>query len=164
MVAANAGGAFSPFGDITTLMVWQAGLVRFEEFFALFLPSLVNWLVTAGILGFAIGKGQPEPVEDEANLQHGAWVVVALFLVTIAMAVMSHNYLHLPPVIGMMTGLGLLKLFGYYLQLQGPAPGAEGTAKSMPRWTSTSATRAARTNSSSSTIFTTICGVPSGTR
>jgi Na+/H+ antiporter NhaD/arsenite permease-like protein len=118
VVAANAGGAFSPFGDITTLMVWQAGLVRFEEFFALLLPSLVNWLVTAGILGFAIGKGQPEDVEDEANLQHGAWVVVVLFLVTISMAVMSHNYLHLPPVIGMMTGLGLLKLFGYYLQLR----------------------------------------------
>ena len=39
-----------------------------------------------------------------------------LFIITIAMAVASHNLLHLPPVIGMMTGLGLLKLFGYYLQ------------------------------------------------
>ncbi len=39
VVAANAGGAFSPFGDITTLMVWQSGLVEFGAFFALFLPS-----------------------------------------------------------------------------------------------------------------------------
>ena len=38
VVAANAGGAFSPFGDITTLMVWQKGIVSFSEFFALFLP------------------------------------------------------------------------------------------------------------------------------
>jgi Na+/H+ antiporter NhaD/arsenite permease-like protein len=116
VVAANAGGAFSPFGDITTLMVWQAGLVQFQEFFALFIPSLVNWLVTGGLLSFAVRDGQPEEVEDQARLQHGALVVAALFIVTIAMAVASHNLLHLPPVIGMMTGLGLLKLFGYYLQ------------------------------------------------
>jgi Na+/H+ antiporter NhaD/arsenite permease-like protein len=41
---------------------------------------------------------------------------VALFIVTIVMAVSMHNVLHLPPVVGMMTGLGFLKLFGYYLQ------------------------------------------------
>ena len=116
VVAANAGGAFSPFGDITTLMVWQAEHVQFQQFFALLVPSLVNWLVTAGIMSFAVGPGQPEQVHDEARLRHGAWIVVGLFALTIAMAVLSHNLLHLPPVLGMMTGLGLLKLFGYYLQ------------------------------------------------
>ncbi|KAA3649776.1 MAG: sodium:proton antiporter, partial [Proteobacteria bacterium] len=40
VVAANAGGAFSPFGDITTLMVWQSGIIPFQDFFKLFLPSL----------------------------------------------------------------------------------------------------------------------------
>lgn len=50
VVAANAGGAFSPFGDITTLMVWQKGIVQFQEFFAIFLPSVVNWLVPAAIM------------------------------------------------------------------------------------------------------------------
>jgi len=115
VVAANAGGAFSPFGDITTLMVWQKGLVQFQEFFALLLPSLVNWLLTAAILSFAVSKEQPEPLKDRAELQHGAWVVVVLFVLTIGMAVAAHNLLHLPPVIGMMTGLGFLKLYGYYL-------------------------------------------------
>ena len=115
VVAANAGGAFSPFGDITTLMVWQKGVLQFQQFFALFIPSLVNWLVTAAILSFAVGKDQPEPVTDRAELQHGAWFVVGLFIFTIAMAVSMHNLLHLPPVVGMMTGLGFLKLFGYYL-------------------------------------------------
>ena len=47
VVGANAGGAFSPFGDITTLMVWQKGLINFTEFFVLFLPSLVNWVIPA---------------------------------------------------------------------------------------------------------------------
>ena len=43
VVGANAGGAFSPFGDITTLMVWQKGMVDFGTFFALFIPSAVNY-------------------------------------------------------------------------------------------------------------------------
>ena len=116
VVAANAGGAFSPFGDITTLMVWQKGNLQFTQFFALILPSVVNWLVTASILSFGIPSGKPDPVREEAHLQHGAWMVVGLFILTISMAVSMHNFLHMPPVIGMMTGLGFLKLFGYYLQ------------------------------------------------
>jgi Na+/H+ antiporter NhaD/arsenite permease-like protein len=116
VVAANAGGAFSPFGDITTLMVWQKGVVEFQQFFALILPSIVNWLVTAAFLSFAVDKDRPDPVTDRAELQHGAWVVVGLFILTITMAVSMHNMLHLPPVVGMMTGLGFLKLYGYYLQ------------------------------------------------
>ena len=116
VVAANAGGVFSPFGDITTLMVWQKEIIGFTGFFVLFLPAVVNWLVVAFILSFAVPKVQPEPLEGTAELKHGGLVVVVLFLVTITMAVSGHNILNLPPVAGMMTGLGFLKLFGYYLQ------------------------------------------------
>ena len=116
IVAANAGGAFSPFGDITTLMVWQKGVVAFEEFFVLFVPSLVNWLVPAVIMMWAVPRGRPDPVQEHARLRDGAWVVVGLFALTVAMAVASHSFLHLPPVLGMMTGLGVLKLYGYYLK------------------------------------------------
>lgn len=115
VVAANAGGAFSPFGDITTLMVWQKGIIQFQEFFVLFLPSVVNWLVPAVIMSFAVSNEQPEANNEKACLRHGAWVVVGFFIFTIVLAVSAHNFLHLPPVLGMMTGLGLLKLFGYYL-------------------------------------------------
>ena len=118
VVAANAGGAFSPFGDITTLMVWQKGHLQFTEFFALFLPSVVNWLVTAVLLSFALPSGKPDSIHEEARLKYGALMVVVLFILTISMAVSMHSYLHLPPVIGMMTGLGFLKLFGYYLKLR----------------------------------------------
>ena len=119
VVAANAGGAFSPFGDITTLMVWQQGIVQFQEFFVLFIPALAGWLATAGIMSFAVSGERPVPVEDRAELRKGAWVVVGLFILTICMAVSFHNILHMPPVLGMMTGLGMLKLFGFYLQTQG---------------------------------------------
>lgn len=61
VVAANAGGAFSPFGDITTLMVWQKDIVDFQTFFALFLPSVVNFLVPATLMHFAILDECPEP-------------------------------------------------------------------------------------------------------
>ena len=115
VVAANAGGAFSPFGDITTLMVWQKGIVQFHEFFVLFIPSVVNWLIPAVIMSLTISRERPEPLDEEATLLDGAWVVVGLFIFTIFLAVSFHQFLHLPPVIGMMTGLGILKLFGYFL-------------------------------------------------
>lgn len=120
VVAANAGGAFSPFGDITTLMVWQKGVIAFHEFFDLFIPSVINWGVPALIMSFAVSNAQPEAIQtDESPLKHGAGMVVGLFVLTITMAVSAHNFLHLPPVLGMMTGLGLLKFYGYYLKRRG---------------------------------------------
>lgn len=116
VVAANAGGAFSPFGDITTLMVWQKGVVQFQEFFVLFIPSVVNWFVPAAIMSFFIPNAQPEAGVDDLKLKRGAIIVIVLFLWTIATAVSFHNFLHLPPMLGMMAGLSLLKLFGFYLK------------------------------------------------
>ena len=116
VVAANAGGAFSPFGDITTLMVWQRGILPFSTFFALFVPSLVNWLVPALLMHFAVPQGNPPPASGRVRIKRGAWVIVGLFVVTIVLAVSFHNFLHLPPFMGMMTGLALLKLYGWHLQ------------------------------------------------
>jgi len=116
VVAANAGGAFSPFGDITTLMVWQKGIVSFGTFFNLFFPSVINWLVPAVIMSFAVPKIQPATCEINVKMKRGAVVVMALFLMTIATAVSFHNFLHLPPMMGMMTGLSYLKIYGFYLK------------------------------------------------
>ncbi len=116
VVAANAGGAFSPFGDITTLMVWQKGIVSFSEFFALFLPSLVNWLVPAAIMHFAVEKGKPEGDGVTITMKRGGFIVILLFLLTIVTAVSFHNFLHLPPMAGMMMGLSYLKLYGFLLK------------------------------------------------
>ena len=115
VVAANAGGAFSPFGDITTLMVWQAGKVDFAEFFVLFLPSLANWIIPALCMHAAVPRGVPSLADERVRLKRGAWAIVALFAVTVALAVGSHQFLHLPPFLGMMTRLALLKLYGWWL-------------------------------------------------
>ena len=116
VVAANAGGAFSPFGDITTLMLWQKGMVEFTEFFSLLVPSIANWLVPAAIMSVFLPKGHPEGVAEEIKIKQGGIVVIFLFLGTIALAVVFHSALHLPSMVGMMTELGVLKLYGYYLK------------------------------------------------
>ncbi len=116
VVGANAGGAFSPFGDITTLMVWQKGVVDFWTFFALFVPALVNFLLPAAIMQFAVPKGLPHGLGEPLSLKPGAITVVVLFLLTIVTAVAMHNFLDLPPVMGMLTGLGYLQLFGFFLK------------------------------------------------
>ncbi|NOZ11720.1 MAG: sodium:proton antiporter [Gammaproteobacteria bacterium] len=116
VVAANAGGAFSPFGDITTLMVWQKGLVNFTEFMPLFIPSAVNWLVPAIIMSFAVPQAHPAPIDEHIKIKPGGIMVICLFILTIIITVSFHNFLHMPPVLGMMTGLGLLKLFGFWIR------------------------------------------------
>jgi Na+/H+ antiporter NhaD/arsenite permease-like protein len=117
VVAANAGGAFSPFGDITTLMVWQKGILSFSDFFQLFIPAVVNFLVPAAIMHFALPAGKPvAELSDKTALKFGGMTVVVLFILTIITAVSFHNFLHLPPVFGMMTGLAYLKIYGFYLR------------------------------------------------
>nr|WP_321367743.1 sodium:proton antiporter NhaD [uncultured Desulfuromusa sp.] len=118
VVGANAGGAFSPFGDITTLMVWQKGVVDFAEFFAIFIPSLVNWLIPAAIMSMTVSKERPEAMDETVKMKLGGRRVIFLFLCTITTAVSFHNFLHLPPAAGMMLGLGYLGFFGYWLKGQ----------------------------------------------
>ena len=116
VVAANAGGAFSPFGDITTLMVWQKGVIPFTGFFAIFVPSVINYIVPAAIMYFAIPKEKPEQTNENISLKPGAVVTIILFLLTISFTVISHQKYHLPTTYGMLTGLGLLSIFGYFLK------------------------------------------------
>ena len=104
VVGANAGGAFSPFGDITTLMVWQKGVVTFGQFFDLFVPAAINWLVPAAIMSLAIPKATPKALEVKIRMKFGARRIMLLFLLTIVTAVSFHNFLDLPPAAGMMLG------------------------------------------------------------
>jgi len=116
VVAANAGGAFSPFGDITTLMVWQAGYAEFFDFFKLFIPSVVNYIVPAVFMYLAVPDEYPEETHEAAvEMKPGAIVVCVLFALTIAIAVSFKQILHLPPFMGMMVGLSLLMIYGFRL-------------------------------------------------
>ena len=119
IVAANAGGAWSPFGDITTLMVWTSGKVQTMEFSYLVLPSIVNWIIPAMIMYFFVPDEHPEGGKEVIEMKPGAKVIIGLGIFTIATAVSFHQFLHLPPFMGMMFGLGLLMIKGYYLKRWG---------------------------------------------
>jgi Na+/H+ antiporter NhaD/arsenite permease-like protein len=116
VVAANAGGSFCPLGGISTLFVWQKGMVEFGQFFSLFIPCLVNFLVPATIMNFAVPKACPMVTAQQVTVQRGAVGVVLLFCVTIALAVSFDMLLHLPPAAGMMAGLSLLQFYSFYLE------------------------------------------------
>ncbi len=117
--AANAGGAFSPFGDITTLMVWQAGHVDFFQFFALFIPSLVCFVIPAAIMTPFIPDDKPETVDEHVSLKRGAKLIIALGFMTIALAVTLEQMFGIPPFVGMMTGMSLLMLAAWFIRHTG---------------------------------------------
>lgn len=117
VVAANAGGAWSPFGDITTLMAWAAGKAPFIDFLALFPASLIGWIVTAVLLVRVVPEGSPHfdpATEPKVTIKKGGKVVIGLGIFTIFSAVMSHQLFHLPAMWGMIFGLSLLSLYTYY--------------------------------------------------
>jgi Na+/H+ antiporter NhaD/arsenite permease-like protein len=115
VVAANAGGAWNAFGDITTLMVWQDGRVKYFEFFSLIVPSAINWLVPALCMHVAVPRGHPDRGGERVRVKIGGVHVCSLFALTIAATVASFQLLGLPTVFGMMFGLGLLKLYAFIL-------------------------------------------------
>tara|TARA_R110002110_G_scaffold404606_1_gene623117 strand:+ start:139873 stop:141348 length:1476 start_codon:yes stop_codon:yes gene_type:complete len=116
VIAANAGGAFSPFGDITTLMVWQKGYLPFQSFFKIFIPSVVSYIIPAFIMSLAVPKATPKAIDEHISMLYGAKTIIFLFVMTIVTAVSFHNFLHLPPTVGMMTGLSYLFFYGFYLK------------------------------------------------
>ncbi len=118
VVGANAGGAFSPFGDITTLMVWQKGQATFGQFFYLFIPSLLNWVVPAAIMSMFVPREVPEAMAEKIRMKFGARRIIFLFILTIVTAVSFHNFLELPPAAGMMLGLSYLGFFSYYVKIR----------------------------------------------
>jgi len=118
VIAANAGGVFSPFGDVTTLMMWQSGKIDFFGFFALFIPAVVNFVVPAIILSFFVPSASPLVVaEKPVQFKKGALAIIVLFFLTIAISVICEKYLYTPPFMGMMVGLSLLMVLSYWLKM-----------------------------------------------
>ena len=132
VVATNAGGSFSPFGDITTLLVWQKGVVPFADFFSLFAPAIVNFLLPAAIMHFWVPREYPQRAGQPRALRHGAWGIIVLFVLTIATAVCFEKFLGLPPVAGMLTGLTYLSFYFFYLyRIRVARPHNPKTAKAL---------------------------------
>jgi Na+/H+ antiporter NhaD/arsenite permease-like protein len=115
VVAANAGGAWSPFGDITTLMAWTSGKGEFGDFLFLFPASILGYFLTAFLLSRFVPDTVPENKGNEKapELLEGAKTVIFLGVVTIASAVLAHQILDFPAMWGMMFGLVLLKVYSF---------------------------------------------------
>ncbi|GLS89969.1 sodium:proton antiporter NhaD [Psychromonas marina] len=118
VVAANAGGAWSPFGDITTLMAWSAGKGSFIDFLFLFPASIIGWGITAFLLSRFVPEGTPEKIEgsEPVQIHKGGKVIIGLGIFTIICAVLGKQLMHLPPMWGMLFGLSLLQLYAYRLK------------------------------------------------
>lgn len=122
VVAANAGGAWSPFGDITTLMAWTANKGAFVDFLYLFPASVIGWFVTAFLLSMSVPKGQPPfdaSTEKKPVVLDGGMGVTYLGVGTIVTAVLGHQFFHFPAMWGMMFGMAVLKLYSVHLQKSG---------------------------------------------
>ncbi|MGB5917528.1 sodium:proton antiporter NhaD [Arcobacter sp.] len=118
VVAANAGGAWSPFGDITTLMVWTSGKGDFLDFLYLFPSSILGYLATAFLLSLVVPRTKPafDSEVEVPQMKEGAKTIIFLGALTIVIAVISHQVLDFPAMWGMMFGLVLLKAYSFKLQ------------------------------------------------
>ncbi len=116
VIAANAGGVFSPFGDLTSLMIWQKGYVPTLAFGYLFIPSFLSYLIPAGILSFYLPRTDI-PTTDPGQLGEGCGVIAGLFAATILFTLGSEHFLGFPAVFGMLLGLSLI---AFYERLRTP--------------------------------------------
>ncbi|TNF47186.1 MAG: sodium:proton antiporter [Bacteroidetes bacterium] len=112
IIAANAGGAWSPIGDVTTTMLWMGNKVSAMELIKnLLLPSFICMALPTLIASFLpIFKGEIESDEkDEKKSKHGPFML-ALGLGMIVFVPVFKTVTHLPPYVGMMLSLGIVSL------------------------------------------------------
>lgn len=111
VIAANAGGAWSPIGDVTTTMLWVGGQIETIPLVSMvFLPSLVSLLVPLLLLSFVLKNENSDlgqPIEQEKMADGADWVLMAgaggLLLVPV-----FKNLTHLPPYLGILLVLGII--------------------------------------------------------
>ncbi|MGZ5051617.1 MAG: sodium:proton antiporter NhaD [Methylobacter sp.] len=128
VIAANAGGTMSPLGGISTFFVWQQNMLSFFEFFKLTVPCLVNFLVPAAIMHFAVVEGTPPVSDEQPALKRGSKRVIFIFFLTFALTILSNVFLEMPAIVGMMFGLAILQFFSYFLT-KSEKPGCDDTQK-----------------------------------
>lgn len=112
IVAANAGGAWSPIGDVTTTMLWMGHKVTAMQLIAkLMLPSLVCMILPTTIAMFLpVFKGDIEPMADNEGTSKGGAFMLIVGLGMIVFVPIFKTITHLPPYVGMMLSLGIVSL------------------------------------------------------
>ena len=127
VLAANAGGAWSPIGDVTTIMLWIAGKVSTGNIImTAFLPSIVSLLVPLVVLSFIMKGNVNRPSEkdkciDEVTITNGQRNFVFFLGVGALLFVpVFKTITHLPPYLGMLGGLGVLWVVTEIMHLKRP--------------------------------------------
>jgi Na+/H+ antiporter NhaD/arsenite permease-like protein len=116
VIAANAGGAWSPIGDVTTTMLWIGGQITpLNIVSSLILPSLVNALVPLALVvyklrGRKVMAPQVEEVEDHTTNALERNLVFFLGLSVLIAVPIFKAVTHLPPFMGVLFGLGIVWL------------------------------------------------------
>ncbi|MBI1767052.1 MAG: sodium:proton antiporter NhaD [Bacteroidetes bacterium] len=114
IIAANAGGAWSPIGDVTTTMLWIGGQISSSSIIIhLFLPSLFSLLVPLIIVTLLMTKGSQAQAKDNTGVVKGPLsfeqkLIFFSGLAVLLLVPVFKTITHLPPFMGMLLGLGLL--------------------------------------------------------
>lgn len=119
VIAANAGGAWTPIGDVTTTMLWIGGQITALNIMkTVFLPSVINLLIPLFITGYLL-RGRPviSPAksEEQGGLTTSAFEKNVMFFMGLGILVavpVFKTLTHLPPFMGVLFGLGILWLVG----------------------------------------------------
>lgn len=121
VISANAGGAWSPIGDVTTTMLWIGGQITTLAIIkGVFIPSVVNMIVPLAITSWYLrGQKVVSPVKDEENHAHRIEttpfeqnIMLATGLGCLISVPIFKTVTHLPPFMGILFGLGILWLVG----------------------------------------------------
>ena len=113
IVTANAGGAWSPIGDVTTTMLWIGKKVTTPELIKyLIVPSLVCMIVPTFIASrYKIFKGEIDKMKDKIELTPKGPTMLYLGLSAILFVPVFKTVTHLPPYVGMMLSLAVVSVF-----------------------------------------------------
>ena len=128
IIAANAGGAWTPIGDVTTTMLWIGGQITAGEIMkGLLIPSLINMVVPLAVTSMWLrGKPVVAPARDAHALSQSNTtafernLMFFLGLGSLVAVPAFKTWTHLPPFMGVMFGLGLLWLVGDLLHRNKP--------------------------------------------
>ena len=115
IIAANSGGAFSPIGDVTTIMLWNKGVITAAGvIMEVFLPSLVSMVIPAWLLSFSL-KGELAVPGEEKTLSSAQLLSAsqrkAVFFLGVGGLIfvpIFKSLTHLPPFVGILLILGIL--------------------------------------------------------
>lgn len=125
VLAANAGGAWSPIGDVTTIMLWIGGQVTALKIIeGVFLPSLVCMVVPLAILSFTMKGKVSRPVVDNDEIEYTTpkerTIFLALGVGGLLFVPVFKTVTHLPPYMGMLLSLGMIWVAGEIIHRNKP--------------------------------------------